>query len=63
MATRKVQEESVQNLNDEEPRSGDYVLYWMQSSQRAEYNHALKYAVQKPKSWSNGCSWSSASPT
>jgi deoxyribodipyrimidine photo-lyase len=28
-------------------RSGDYVLYWMQSSQRAEYNHALEYAVQQ----------------
>jgi hypothetical protein len=25
----------------------DYVLYWMQSSQRAEYNHALEYAVQQ----------------
>ncbi|HEY0128243.1 MAG TPA: deoxyribodipyrimidine photo-lyase [Rubrobacteraceae bacterium] len=28
-------------------RSGDYVLYWMQSSQRAEYNHALEYAIQR----------------
>jgi deoxyribodipyrimidine photo-lyase len=25
----------------------DYVLYWMQSSQRAEQNHALEYAVQR----------------
>ena len=28
-------------------RDGDYVLYWMQSSQRAEQNHALEYAVQR----------------
>ena len=47
MATRKIQEERVQHLNDEEVRSGDYVLYWMQSSQRAEHNHALEYAVQR----------------
>jgi len=47
MATQKIQEERVQNLNEEEVRDGDYVLYWMQSSQRAEQNHALEYAVQR----------------
>ena len=47
MATRKIQEERVQHLNDEDLRNCDYVLYWMQSSQRAEYNHALEYAVQR----------------
>ena len=47
MATRKIQEERVQNLNEEKVREGDYVLYWMQSSQRAEQNHALEYAVQQ----------------
>lgn len=26
---------------------GDYVLYWMQETQRAEHNHALEYAVQR----------------
>ena len=25
----------------------DYVLYWMQQSQRAKFNHALEYAVQQ----------------
>ncbi len=39
MATRKIQEERVQHLNDADARSGEYVLYWMQSSQRAEHNH------------------------
>ena len=47
MATREVQDERIQELNDEEVRDGKYVLYWMQSSQRAAYNHALEYAVQR----------------
>ena len=47
MATTRIQEERIQHLNDEDVRDGDYVLYWMQSSQRASYNHALEYAVQK----------------
>jgi deoxyribodipyrimidine photo-lyase len=45
MATQKIREERVQNLNEADVREGDYVLYWMQSSQRAEQNHALEYAV------------------
>jgi deoxyribodipyrimidine photo-lyase len=47
MKTQKIQEERVQNLNDADLGEGDYVLYWMQSSQRAEQNHALEYAVQR----------------
>ena len=47
MATRKIQRERVLNLNEADVREGDYVLYWMQSSQRAEQNHALEYAVQR----------------
>jgi deoxyribodipyrimidine photo-lyase len=47
VATRQIQEERVQNLNERDVRDGDYVLYWMQSSQRAEQNHALEYAVQR----------------
>ena len=47
MATRKIQVERVQNLNEADVREGDYVLYWMQSSQRAEQNYALEYAVQR----------------
>jgi deoxyribodipyrimidine photo-lyase len=47
MATRKIQGERVQNLNEADVREGDYVLYWMQSSQRTEQNHALEYAVQR----------------
>jgi deoxyribodipyrimidine photo-lyase len=48
MASARVQEERVGRLNDvEKPRDGDYVLYWMQQSQRAGDNHALEYAVQR----------------
>lgn len=35
----------VRRLNDAEPRPGAFVLYWMQQSQRAEWNQALEYAV------------------
>jgi deoxyribodipyrimidine photo-lyase len=34
-------------LNDTEIREGEYVLYWMQQSQRSEMNHALEYAVRQ----------------
>ncbi len=45
--TTEIQEERVRQLNDEDVRDGDYALYWMQQSQRAEYNHALEYAAQR----------------
>ncbi|MBN1436385.1 MAG: deoxyribodipyrimidine photo-lyase [Sedimentisphaerales bacterium] len=45
-----IQKERVQFLNDKCERLGDYVLYWMQASQRAEYNHALEYAVRQANS-------------
>jgi deoxyribodipyrimidine photolyase len=35
----------IQYLNHRPIQKGHYVLYWMQQSQRAEYNHALEYAV------------------
>jgi hypothetical protein len=44
--------ERVRPLNDDEPRSkGQYVLYGMQQSQRAEHNPALEYAARtiRPK--------------
>jgi deoxyribodipyrimidine photo-lyase len=42
-----IQKERVRPLNNEKEKRGDYVLYWMQASQRAEYNHALEYAAEK----------------
>ena len=37
----------IQPLNSKEPARGAYILYWMQQSQRAEFNHALEYAIQR----------------
>jgi len=42
-----IQPTRIKPLNGKEPRKGDYVLYWMQASQRAECNHALEYAVRR----------------
>jgi len=36
----------IQPLNQKKMTTGDFVLYWMQQSQRAEENHALEYAVE-----------------
>ncbi len=42
-----IQKERVKVLNRKEMKKGRYVLYWMQASQRSEYNHALEYAILK----------------
>ena len=42
-----IQRERIRPLNNETEKSRDYVLYWMQASQRSEYNHALEYAVEQ----------------
>jgi deoxyribodipyrimidine photo-lyase len=42
-----IQQERIKPLNQRSLRRGKYVLYWMQASQRAEYNHALEYAISQ----------------
>ncbi len=42
-----IADERIQVLNTKGMANRPYVLYWMQSAQRAECNHALAYAVQK----------------
>lgn len=37
----------IKFLNDDTIKKGRYVLYWMQQSQRARFNHALEYAVHR----------------
>ncbi len=37
----------ILQLNDRPIEDGRYVLYWMQASQRARWNHALEYAIQQ----------------
>lgn len=40
-----IEESRIQLLNNNHLIKGDYILYWMQASQRAEYNQALEYAI------------------
>ena len=42
-----VEKERIKALNKKGINKGAYVLYWMQASQRVEYNHALEYAILK----------------
>jgi len=42
-----IQKERIKALNRKDIHKGKYVIYWMQASQRAEYNHALGFAVLK----------------
>ena len=39
--------ERIKRLNSMDTANRPYVLYWMQSAQRAECNHALEYAVRQ----------------
>jgi len=41
-----IQKERIKLLNNGKVCDGKYVLYWMQAAQRAEYNHALEYAIR-----------------
>ncbi len=45
MDYQTIQKSRIQILNDTAVTKGKYVLYWMQQSQRADYNHALEYAI------------------
>ena len=45
--TADINPAQIQRLNQQQPCAGHYVLYWMQQSQRAEYNHALAFAIQQ----------------
>jgi len=42
-----IEKERISSLNERLVHNKQYVLYWMQTSQRTENNHALEYAVQK----------------
>ena len=42
-----IHRQRVRELNSGEPGAGDYVLYWMQASQRTRFNHALEYAIER----------------
>lgn len=40
-----IQPSRIQILNDLPVKAGRFVLYWMQQSQRADWNHALEFAT------------------
>lgn len=42
-----IQPDRILPLNQREVCTGQYVLYWMQASQRAEWNHAMEYAIDR----------------
>ncbi len=42
-----IRAERIQQLKTGEPARGDFVLYWMQQSQRAVWNDALEYAAAR----------------
>lgn len=42
-----IEPERIMNLNEQPERKGRFVLYWMQASQREQYNHALEYAIER----------------
>lgn len=42
-----IQDTRIYSLNRKPIKKGDFVLYWMQAAQRAEYNHALEYSIRR----------------
>ncbi|MBU3206718.1 deoxyribodipyrimidine photo-lyase [Clostridium algidicarnis] len=38
-------QERIKTLNNKNITDNQYVVYWMQSSQRTEYNHVLEYSI------------------
>jgi deoxyribodipyrimidine photo-lyase len=42
-----IQQSRIKALNNNPIKNGEYILYWMQASQRTEYNHALEFAIDK----------------
>ena len=47
LGEKMIEESRIQPLNKKHPVKGEYILYWMQASQRTEYNHALEFAINE----------------
>lgn len=50
-----IQSERIKILNENTVKKRRYVLYWMQQSQRSEYNHALEYAIEMANELKKPC--------
>jgi len=44
-----IQKERIKQLKEVGSRDGEFVLYWMQASQRSVNNHALEYTAKRAK--------------
>jgi deoxyribodipyrimidine photo-lyase len=42
-----IEKSRIRSLNKNDSVKGNYIVYWMQASQRAEYNHALEFAIKQ----------------
>jgi deoxyribodipyrimidine photo-lyase len=42
-----IEDTRIRPLNKKNLLKGEYILYWMQASQRPEYNHALEFAINQ----------------
>jgi len=42
-----IEESRIRPVNKNRPKKGEFILYWMQASQRAEHNHALEFAIEQ----------------
>ena len=40
-----IESERIKKLNNNSYQNNDYIIYWMQASQRTNYNHALEYSI------------------
>lgn len=40
-----IQKTRIEYLNSAEAKKGQYIIYWMQQSQRCSYNHALEFSI------------------
>ncbi len=47
MISSMISDERIRILNDKISADNPFVVYWMQSSQRIEYNHALEFAIEQ----------------
>jgi len=47
MDSNAISKDRIKILNNNETVDNPFVIYWMQASQRTEYNHALEYSIEQ----------------
>ena len=46
-----IQKERIKYLNNKKFQNKKYIIYWMQQSQRTDYNHTLEYAITQSNNY------------